>query len=90
MASFPNLEHGDMNCWRPSHLHRAVYNFDALVMELDHNFAVDAVDTFDSVPYFALVPFDGDDSLDTCFAFVPHAFVMLDTVTFFVSDICIR
>lgn len=82
VASFPNLEHADMN-----YLHQAVYSSDAFVKELAHNSVGYAVDTFDSVPYFVLVPFDGDDSLDTCHAFVPHAFVMLDTVPFSVLDI---
>lgn len=82
MASFLNLEHEDMNYWRPwLHLHRAVCNSDALEKELDHSFVDYAVGTFDLVPYSVLVPSDGDDSLDTCHAFVRHAFVMLDKVT---------
>lgn len=72
-----------MNC-----LHPVVCNSDASALELDHNFVGYAVDTSDSVPYFELMPFDGDDSWDTCcHAFGPHAFVVLDTVTFFCSGI---
>lgn len=71
-----------MNYLRP-----AVYNSGALVLKLAHNFVGYAVDTFDLVPYFVQVPFDGDDSWGTyCPVFVPHAFVMWDTVTFFDSD----
>lgn len=76
-----------MNYWWPLHSHRAECNSDASPMELVHSFAGYVADTFDSVPYFVLVPFDGDDSLGTCFAFVPHAFVMLDTVKCAAFDI---
>lgn len=87
MASFRNLEHEDMKCLRPLHSHWAECNSDASPKELDHSFAGCAADTFDWVPCFVLVPFDGDDSLGTCFAFVPHAFVMLDTVKCAAMDI---
>lgn len=87
VASFRNWEHEDMNCWQPLHLRQAECNSDASPMGSGHSFAGYAVDTFDSVPYFVLVPFGGDGSLDTYFAFVPHAFVTLDTVKYAAFDI---
>lgn len=71
-----------------NYLHPAVCNSGASVLELDHSFVGYAVGTSDSVPYSELMPFDGGDSSGTCCpAFGPHAFVALDTVTFFCSGI---